>query len=54
MFSAKVGERLAQIYKSDSIFFYLYGGIAAFAGVKLCDIIFYDETRLLRVREQME
>lgn len=54
MFSTKVGERLAQIYKSDGTFFYLYGGIAAFVGVKLCDMIFYDENKLLRVREQME
>lgn len=47
-------HRIRNIYKNDRFGFYGLGVLSFIAGVKLCDLIFYDEQKLLRAREEIE
>lgn len=43
-------QKILKILKSDRTFFYGFGFVSAIIGVKVCDLIFYDENKLLKVR----
>jgi hypothetical protein len=45
--------RILNLRKSDKFNYYVIGMIGIFLGVKTCDLIFYDENKLLKVREEM-
>lgn len=51
MMNSKFAPRIKEIYKSDNFFFFGVSLISMFAGVRVCDYFFYDEKKLLKVRE---
>jgi hypothetical protein len=45
--------RITKLRKLDKFHYYFIGLIGLLVGVKTCDAIFYDEKKLLRVREEI-
>lgn len=43
-----------KLIKNDKYYFYALSVVGVLAGIKFCDFLYYDEKKLLAVREQME
>lgn len=49
----KYNHKITEILKSDKFYFYALSLVGVMSGIKLCDYIYYDEKKLMAIREKM-
>ena len=49
-----VQQRINELYKNDRAFFYVLGALGTFMGMNICNHFFFDETKQLKLRQEIE
>lgn len=47
-------DKIHKLYRRDNLYFYTLGALGFMVGFKICDWMFYDEKKYLKIRESME